>query len=221
MTFSIAGFCRESGALGMAVSSSSIAVAGRCAWVRSGTGIIATQNLTNPHLGPLGLDLLARGHAPAVVRDMLLASDRGRAYRQLLIMDRQGCHAHHTGEHALPVWAQASAEGCAAAGNLLAGPQVPARMVAAFECSVGRPLAQRLLDAMHAGLAAGGEVRDLQSAGLLVADDTGWNVVDLRVDQHAEPLTELQRLWTLYAPLQAGYADRVLAPERYTPVAPA
>lgn len=219
MTFSIVGYCPASRAYGIAIASSSIAVASRCAWVRSGTGVIATQNLTNPHLGPLGLDLLSRGYGETTVLDMLVASDPGCDYRQLMVLGPQGRCAHFTGKRALPMFAYASGENCGAAGNLLADENIPATMVGAFQRVSAQPLAQRLLNAMHAGLAEGGEVRALQSAGLLIADGSGWNSIDLRVDQHKEPLTELQRLWGLYEPLHAGYIDRVVAPQRYAPPA--
>lgn len=216
MTFSIVGHCPDTGAFGLAISSSSVCVAARCAWVRSDVGAVATQNLTNPLLGPLGLDLLARDDLDeAHVMNMLLASDPGRDYRQILVLGRHGHCVHHTGARALPIHASHIDEHCGAAGNLLANDGIPARMVAAFQESAGQDLAQRLLDAMHAGLAAGGETRALQSAGLVVADRHGWQTVDLRVDQHDQPLTELQRLWDLYAPLRDGYISRVTDPQRY------
>ena len=217
MTFSIVGYCPRTRAYGMAVTSSSLCVASRCAWVRPGVGAVATQNLTNPLLGPMGLGLLSQGMAETAVLENLLASDPGRDYRQLMILGPAGRCVHHTGAQVLPIHAQAAGSACAAAGNLLADARIPGRMVAAFEARPLQALAQRLLDALHAGLAAGGETRPLQSAGVVAGDDNGWLTVDLRVDQHHAPLAELQRLWDLYEPMRAGYIERVAAPERYTP----
>lgn len=215
MTFSIVGYCPDTGAFGIAITSSSVAVASRCAWTKAGSGVIATQNLTNPHLGPLGLDLLSRGLSETIVRDMLVASDAGRDHRQLMVLGPSGRCAHFTGASALDIHAHASDLNCGAAGNLLSDKSIPERMVFAFCKGADRPFAQRLLDGLHAGLAAGGEIRPLQSAGLLVADNSGWTSIDLRVDLHEAPLDELQRLWDVYRPLHVGYVDRVLAPERY------
>jgi len=217
MTFSVVAYCPETRSHGIAITSSSMSVAARCAWVQSGVGAVATQNLTNPLLGPLGLELLARGLAEDVVLDMLLVSDPGREWRQVMVMGPEGVCALHTGEHALPAHAQGIGLNCAAAGNLLADAEIPALMVAGVEQAAGKPLAQRLLVALHAGLRAGGEVRALQSAGLLVADGHGWQTVNLRVDHHDRPLSELQRLWDLYEPLQSGYVSRVTEPQRYQP----
>jgi uncharacterized Ntn-hydrolase superfamily protein len=215
MTFSIIGYCEETHSYGMAITSSSLCVAARCAWVRSSVGVVATQNLTNPLLGPLGLDLLARGLREDVVLEMMLASDPGKDYRQILLLGPAGNCVHYTGSRALPIHAYELGVQCGAAGNLLRNDEIPRSMVERFCGSRKAPLAARLLAALHTGLEAGGEVRDLQSAGLLVADENGWPTVNLRVDQHERPLTELQRLWDMYAPLCAGYVSRVSDPQLY------
>jgi uncharacterized Ntn-hydrolase superfamily protein len=214
MTFSIVARCDRTGMYGVAVTSSSIAVASRCAWSRTGTGAVATQNLTNPSLGNLGLDLLGRGLHPEIVRDMLVQADPQPAYRQLLIVGRAGS-AVYTGVSALPLVASFTHASCAAAGNLLASEDIPAAMGEAFLRRPGQPLAERLISALLAGLAAGGEVRQLQSAGVQVVDREPWPVVDLRVDAAVDPLTRLEELWHAYAPLQAGYVERATEPQKF------
>lgn len=212
MTFSIIARCESTGQFGMAVTSSSVCVASRCAWTRAATGVVATQNLTDPGLGPMGLDLLAQGRSAEQVLAMLVAGDPGQAYRQLQVMDRAGRIAQHTGDQALPTVASAVGTHCAAAGNLLANTGVPQAMVDAFEASAGQPLAARLLTALHAGLAQGGEVRVLRSAGLQVVDTQSWPIVDLRIDDLPAPLDALSALWKTYEPLMPGYVSRATAP---------
>lgn len=216
MTFSIVARCERSGQFGMAVTSSSVCVASRCAWTRAGVGVIATQNLTDPGLGPLGLQLLAQGRNAGQVLAMLVAGDPGQAYRQLQVMDRNGQIAQHTGASALPTVASAQGRDCAAAGNLLAHTGVPQAMVAAFEAAIEQPLAQRLVLALQAGLAQGGEERVLRSAGVQVCDTQHtWPVVDLRVDDQPRPLDALAALWAVYEPLMPGYVSRAAQPHLY------
>jgi uncharacterized Ntn-hydrolase superfamily protein len=197
---------------GVVVTSSSLCVASRCAWVRSGTGAIATQNLTDPGLGDLGLALLERGMDAQVVCDLLVRSDPHPEHRQHLVIDGSGKTAHYSGARALRTHAHRLGESCAAAGNILGSETVPSAMVDAFTARPDAHLAARLLDAVDAGLNAGGEVRSLRSAGILVADTQRWPIVDLRVDEHDKPLTELRRLWTLYEPLLDGYVSRATDP---------
>lgn len=215
MTFSVVARCERTGQFGMAVTSSSVCVASRCAWTRSGVGVIATQNLTDPGLGPLGLELLAQGRNAEQVLAMLVVGDPGQAYRQLQVMDREGRVAHHTGASALPTVASARGRCCAAAGNLLANAGVPQAMVAAFEAAPDQSLAKRLLLALHAGLAQGGEERVLRSAGVQVSDSHSWPVVDLRIDDQPRPLEALEALWAVYEPLMSGYVSRAAAPHLY------
>lgn len=212
MTFSIVARCEGTGQFGMAVTSSSVCVASRCAWTRAGVGVVATQNLTDPSLGPIGLELLAQGRNAQQVLAMLVAGDPGQAHRQLQVMDREGRVAQHTGTAALPTVSMAQGRHCAAAGNLLANTEVPHAMVQAFEAAQGQPLAKRLLLSLQAGLAAGGEVRVLRSGGIQVSDRQVWPVVDLRVDDHAKPLDALASLWEVYEPLLPGYVARATAP---------
>lgn len=212
MTFSIVARCARTGQMGMAVTSSSVCVASRCAWVQAGAGVIATQNLTDPGLGPIGLELLRQGRTAQQVLDMLVAGDPGQAYRQLQVLDASGEVAQHTGGQALPTVASARSTHCAAAGNLLANTGIPQAMLQAFESRHEQPLAQRLLAALQAGLAQGGETRVLRSAGITVVDTQNWPIVDLRVDDSALPLDVLDVLWRTYEPLMPGYVSRAKAP---------
>jgi uncharacterized Ntn-hydrolase superfamily protein len=207
--------------LGVVVTSSSTCVASRCARTRAGTGAVATQNRTDPALGDLALDLLDRGLGARTVCEMLVRADRYHEYRQHVLIDATGETAVYTGARASPTCAQATGPLCAAAGNILRSDAVPLAMVEAFALHPERELAERLLDAADAGLNAGGEVRELRSAGMLAVDRQRWPVVDLRVDEQAEPLTELRRIWRVYAPEQAGYVARAAAPYLFDVPAPA
>lgn len=216
MTYSIAARCSRTGAFGIAITSSSICVASRCAWVGP-LGLVTTQNITDPSLGPSGLALLRQGLGAKAVLDTLLAGTPEPAYRQVSVIDRYGQVAWHSGVHALPLVGMAVGPAGIALGNLLANPEVPAAMLAAFAADEAPPLAERLLRGLEAGLAAGGETDDEHAAGLHVAQTYDWPVVDLRVDWHEAPIAELRRLWTLYAPQQAAYEARARVPS----VAPA
>jgi uncharacterized Ntn-hydrolase superfamily protein len=211
MTYSIVARCPDTGAFGIAVTSSSICVASRCAWV-SPLGAVSTQNLSDPQLGPAGLALLRQGLGAGAVLAALLAGTPEPEWRQVGVVDRYGQTAFHSGKEALATAAVAQGEGCVALGNLLASPSVPARMIAAYRDAKGETLAERLMRALEAGLDAGGETGDEHGAGLHVANVYDWPVVDLRVDWHDAPIAQLRRLWGLYAPQQAAYESRARAP---------
>jgi uncharacterized Ntn-hydrolase superfamily protein len=213
MTFSIVARCTDTGQFGVAISSSSPAVAARCAHVRAGVGAVATQNVTNPLLGPSTLDRLAVGIPSGSAVAEVVATDSFAAYRQVLAIDAAGETAVHSGANALGVWASASGADCAAGGNLLADPGVPAAMVAAFATSAG-PLGHRLLAALQAGVDAGGEAGPVHSAGLLIADRQRWPYVDLRVDwlDPACPVAALSAIWAVYGPQADDYVTRALNP---------
>jgi uncharacterized Ntn-hydrolase superfamily protein len=213
MTYSIVARCEKTGAFGIAITSSSICVASRCAWVGP-LGAVATQNLTDPALGPAGLSLLRQGLGAGAVLELLLKGTPEAEHRQIGVIDRYGQAALHSGAAALPLAAVAQGPCCIALGNLLASTDVPTRMIAAFASAAGETLAERLMHALEAGLAAGGETGDEHSAGLHVAEVHDWPVVDLRVDWHEEPIAELRALWTLYAPQRAAYEARARAPGR-------
>ena len=213
MTFSISARCPDSGMFGIAVTSSSMAVAARCAFVRAGVGAVATQNITDPRLGPRGLDLMAGGASARDALSTLLAEHDYPDYRQLVLIDHEGGIAHHSGAKTLGRHQVVGRPGAVAAGNLLANDGVPAAMVAAFEASLGEPLPARLLAAMAAGLKAGGEEGQIHSAGMVVADDAAWPMVDLRVDWcDDDPIAELARHWALWEPQMRDYVIRGIDP---------
>jgi uncharacterized Ntn-hydrolase superfamily protein len=211
VTFAIAALDRQSGALGCAVTSSSICVASRCAFARAGVGAALSQNVTDPRLGQRALELMAGLSAgDALAR---IAAEAGHlAWRQLALIDHRGEVAWHSGAKALGRHAAAEGRGCIALGNLLADQAVPAAMIKAFE-SASDHLAGRLVTALEAGLAAGGETGAVRSAGVLVADRQAWPAVDLRVDWHEQPITALRGLWTAYAPQLEAYITRALDPD--------
>jgi len=214
MTFSIVARSADAKSFGMAIASSSPAVAARCAHGRAGAGAVATQNITDPSLGPRVLDALGRGLQAHAALDEALSSTPFAAYRQLLAIGGAGPPAVHSGSQGLGVVNAAIGANAAAAGNLLASPTVPAAMVAAFEAAAGH-LGDCLLQALHAGLAAGGEAGPVHSAGLLIVRDVSWPIVDLRVDwTDDDPVAALNAIWRLYAPQIDDYVRRAIDPSR-------
>ena len=213
MTFSLIARCAKTGQFGMVISSSSPAVAARCAHVRAGVGAVASQNITDPALGPLLLDELAKG-MPA--DQALQAVTDGRQhidYRQLIAIDTSGRTAIHSGQQVLGIWAEAQGKDCAAGGNLLANPGIPAAMIAGFETSSGH-LGDRLIAALKAGLAAGGEAGPVHSAGLKIADKLDWPLADLRIDWSDTPIEALETAWEIYRPQMAAYVQRAQDPTK-------
>ncbi len=178
MTFSIAARCAETGMLGVAVSSSSPAVAARCAYARADVGAICSQNVTDPRLGTRGLELLAEGMTAGEAIETLVKTSDHIEYRQLAAVDARGGSAVYSGPKALGVVSFAKAQDVACAGNLLASKDVPRAMMEAFVSSPG-PLGDRLLIAMRAGRDAGGEAGPVHSAGLMLVRDVPWPVADL------------------------------------------
>jgi uncharacterized Ntn-hydrolase superfamily protein len=217
VTFAILGRCGRTGRLGMAISSSSPAVASRCANVRAGIGVASSQNVTDPRLGPRLLDELEGGaSADAALQTIAAAAPHG-AHRQLAVVDAQGRSAAWSGTRALGLHGTRTGRGWAAAGNMLASESVLEALGAAFAGSAGESeLEARLIAALAAGLEAGGEEGPLRSAGLLVADAVDWPVTDLRVDWAAGdgsgPIAELARLWDVWAPQRDDYVTRALDP---------
>jgi uncharacterized Ntn-hydrolase superfamily protein len=197
---------------GMAISSSSPAVAARCAYARAGVGAVASQNVTDPTLGPLTLDLMASGMG--AVEAVAEAARRGRyiEYRQVLAVDGNGGVAIYSGPNSLGIWTQATGRDVAAAGNLLANEGVPGAMVAGFEGAAGH-IGDRLIAAMMAGLAAGGEAGPIHSAGMLIVDAQPWPLADLRCDwTEACPIAAISTAWDIYKPQMAAYVQRALDP---------
>ncbi|NQW09076.1 MAG: DUF1028 domain-containing protein [Alphaproteobacteria bacterium] len=212
MTFSLLGRCPDTGAFGMVVSSSSIAVAARCAYARAGDGVVASQNITDPRLGPRGLDLLAAGMGAATALATLVAEAPHAAFRQIALIDRHGGTAAHSGARTLGIHAEAHGLDAVSAGNMLANDGVPTAMVAAFENALGQPLGDRLIAALQAAAAAGGEAGPVRSAGLIMVRDAPWPIADLRVDWAEDPITDLAALWARWAPEMDAYVTRALDP---------
>lgn len=214
MTFSIVGRCAETGQLGIAISSSSIAVGARCPWVRAGVGAVATQNVTLPALGPQILDRLEAGLDPAAALEQALSSNGYSQYRQVTVIDQHGKVALFTGSEALGVNHAVAGENCVAAGNLLSSTAVIEAMTQAFGSATGC-LAERLIAAMQAAMAAGGEAGPVHSAALKVVGDLVWPMVDLRVDWADEaPIDALEQLWLAYKPQMQDYITRALDPTK-------
>ncbi len=212
MTFSISARCPDTGTLGIAISSSSPAVAARCSHARAGVGVVASQNITDPSLGPKALDLMASGLPAQEALAAVLTDYPAAPWRQLAVLDNQGSSALFSGEQTLGINAVAKGRECAAAGNLLANDEVPAAMVAAFEAAQGL-LGDRLIAAMQAGLAAGGEAGPVHSAGLYLVRDVSWPIADLRIDwAEQNPIGALSDLWDLYKPQLEDYVTRALDP---------
>jgi uncharacterized Ntn-hydrolase superfamily protein len=212
MTFSLVARCAETGMFGVAISSSSPAVAARCAFARTGTGAVASQNITDPTLGPLALDLMQAGATAAQAIARIKADSAFIDYRQVLVIDAAGGTAIHSGPNALGIWAEAQGRDVAAGGNLLANSGVPQAIVAGFESSTGH-LGDRLIAAMRAGVAAGGEAGPVHSAGLRLVDKVSWPVADLRCDWTDDcPIEALAGLWDIYKPQLAAYVQRALDP---------
>jgi uncharacterized Ntn-hydrolase superfamily protein len=189
-------------------------VAARCAHVRAGAGAVASQNITDPGLGPRTLDALGRGASAQTALDEVLATTPFGAYRQLLAIGSSGIPAIHSGAQGLGLVESATGADAAAAGNLLANSAVPAAMIAAFDRAGGH-FGERLLHALRAGLEAGGEAGAVHSAGLLVVRDVSWPIVDLRVDwTDHDPVAELWKIWRIYAPQIDDYVRRAIVPNR-------
>jgi uncharacterized Ntn-hydrolase superfamily protein len=194
MTWSILARDPASGAFGVAVATKFFAVGALCPHAAAGTGALATQALVNPLYGPAGLALLAAGCGAAETVRRLVADDAGRDHRQLHVLDAAGAVAAHTGAACVDWCGHVSDGGVSVAGNMLAGPRVIADTLSAFLREIARPFARRLIAAMMAGEAAGGDKRGRQSAALLIVGTEAYPDLDLRVDDHADPLAELARL---------------------------
>ena len=211
MTFSLVARCASTGMFGRVVTSSSPAVAARCAHARAGVGAVASQNVTDPRLGARALDLMERG-ASAREALAILARGEGMAWRQVLAVDADGGTAVHSGARALGTWGHAEGPGASAGGNLLAHGGVPRAMLDAFGARAGH-LGDRLMAALLAGRDAGGEEGPVRSAGLLVVHEQPWPLVDLRVDwAEDDPIAALAGLWATYRPQMGAYVQRALDP---------
>jgi uncharacterized Ntn-hydrolase superfamily protein len=212
MTFSLVARCAETGMFGMAISSSSPAVAARCAFARAGVGAVASQNVTDPSLGPLTLDLMQGGMSAPEAISEVQARGQFMEYRQVLAVDGQGRTAIHSGPKSLGIWTQAEAENVASGGNLLANDSVPQAIVAGFTGAKGH-IGDRLIAAMRAGLSAGGEAGPVHSAGMLIVDKVAWPVAELRCDwTEGCPIENIATAWEVYKPQLDAYTQRALDP---------
>jgi uncharacterized Ntn-hydrolase superfamily protein len=214
VTFSLVGRCERTGAVGAVIASASMAVAARCAAVRAGAGAVCSQSTTDPRLRGELLDAMAGGVEAGDALAALVDRTADVAYRQLAVVDAAGGAASYSGELALGEAADIHAAGAAAAGNLLADEGVPAAMLAAFDDQAGDDLGARLIAALRAGLAAGGEVSPVRSAGMMIAGSEPWPVTDLRVDWHDDPVGQLAGLWQIWQPQAASYISRALRPSQ-------
>lgn len=185
----------SSGAFGVAVASRFFAVGALCPHARSGVGALATQALVNPLYAVPALDAMASGMAPAQVIEQLTAADAGRDHRQLHMINADGVTAGYTGSACIDWCGHTAGPGYSVAGNMLAGPQVIEATAAAYEANAALPFAERLLLALAAGEAAGGDKRGKQAAALLTYTTEDYCALDIRVDDHAEPIEELKRLY--------------------------
>jgi uncharacterized Ntn-hydrolase superfamily protein len=212
MTFSLLARCPDTGRFGMVISSSSPAVAARCAHARAGVGVAASQNITDPALGPLLLDGLAQGLTATQAMAAVVRAQPFIDYRQLMVVDRHGQVAAHSGTRILGLWSVAEGAGVIAGGNMLANPGVPAAMIAGFGTT--GDLGDRLIAALRAGRDQGGEAGPVHSAGLLMVDAESWPVADLRCDWLDDtcPIDAVSRAWSVYKPQMAAYIQRARDP---------
>jgi len=212
MTFSVAARSEDASLFGIAIASSSPAVAARCVHLRTSIGAVASQNITDPALGQRVLQALERGLSAHSALEAVLSETRFAPYRQLIVVGRNGPPAVYSGARALGIHAAAISNAAAAAGNLLANDQVPQRMLQAFDAAGGH-FGSRLLRGLEAGQSHGGEAGAIHSAALCIVRDVSWPIVDLRVDwDERDPIAALSRLWEIYAPQIEDYVKRALDP---------
>lgn len=212
MTFSVVARCAESGMFGVAVTSSSPAVAARCSFARSKIGAATSQNITDPSLGPALLDAMEKGLNATDAMNTVVSNAANSEYRQLLAVDHNGVTAVHSGTQTLGVWSQAQTTDVVCGGNLLSNTAVPDAMVKAF-VEMKAHIGERLIHALKAGLAAGGEAGPIHSAGLKIVDSVSWPVADLRIDWSDDcPIEALEQLWLRYKPQLDDYVQRAIDP---------
>jgi uncharacterized Ntn-hydrolase superfamily protein len=183
------------GEFGVAIASRFFAVGMLCPHARSGVGALSTQALVNPHYGPSGLDFLSQGISPVKAIEKLTGADQGRDHRQLHMIDAQGRVAAHTGSACIGWCGHLAGEGYSIAGNMLAGPEVIQSTNEKFKSGENLPFAERLIAALAAGEAAGGDKRGKQAAALRIHAAEDYPFLDIRVDDHEDPIAELRRLY--------------------------
>jgi uncharacterized Ntn-hydrolase superfamily protein len=215
MTLSIIARDEQTGRVGIAIAGKSFAVGARNAFLRTGVGAIGSQGFFNPFYGPRGLALLAAGASAEDTIRLLTTADDGRENRQLHVMDRRGQFAAFTGAHCGEWCGHLLRATFSLAGGVLAGPQVLDAMAAAYEAEMATAFARRLIAALKAGERAGGNKNGRQSASLLIHDDEDYSLLDLRIDDHPDPLAELERLEAIAR--QSWVHVRRLLPSRSNP----
>ena len=215
MTWSIVAHDPNTGAFAVAVATKAFAVGASCPFVRAGVGAVSTQSVTNRYLGPAILDAMARGLAPAAAIEGALAGDEGRGIRQVHAVDSQGRTAAWTGQNCVPWCGSVAAGGISVAGNMLAGEPTVTATLAAWKSARDMLMPDRLMQAMEAGEAAGGDRRGKQSAAMVMVTTEDFPDLSLRVDDHPEPLGELRRLLGLWK--VEGVARLGVAPSKANP----
>ncbi len=213
MTFSIVGRCETSGMFGVAITTSSICVGARCPHARAGVGAVATQNITDPNLGPRLLNQLETGLAASDALSKIVSEIDFAEYRQLTVVDNYGGTAVHTGSEILGIHSESEGINCFSAGNLLLNNSIPGAMTRRFKELKAEHLAARLLQSLQAGLDAGGEQGEVHSAALLIVHEQPFPLVDLRVDWDDDPINKLNTIWCEYEPQMNDYLSRALNPD--------
>jgi uncharacterized Ntn-hydrolase superfamily protein len=211
MTISIAAWDQKTGQFGAAIASSSVSVSSRCLHWRPNVGIALSQNITDPRLGQRMLALLADGVTTPDALKAAVSSTPYAQYRQLALVNKQGETGLFTGDQVLGCFSSAQGRHCVAAGNLLANEAVPSAMINSFEHSTNS-FGQRILDALCAGVAAGGEAGPLHSAGLLIGADVSWPIAELRIDWDEDPIAKMVAGWAVYEPQIDDYITRAFNP---------
>jgi uncharacterized Ntn-hydrolase superfamily protein len=198
---------------GAAVTTSNMNVGTRCPFAKAGVGAVLTQHRTDNRLGPKGLALLEDGRSAPQAIDALIAGNPTAGWRQLAVVDREGGTGFHHGDRITSIHAAAQGDGCCAIGNIIRNESVPQKMIDAFEDSAEAHLAERLLQGLEAGLAAGGEFKQIKSAALLVVHEQEFPFVDVRVEFDRAPLAELRFLWEAYQPQMERFVTQVIDPD--------
>lgn len=212
MTISIAARCERTGAFGVAISSSSPAVGSRCPNVRTGVGAVSSQNVTDPSLGPALLDALQSGLGAHEALTKVSSVATHPEFRQLTVVDNTGESAVYSGAKSLGINAEVTAKNVAAAGNMLANSDVIQAMVNSFNATSDNELADRLIQALEAGVEAGGEAGPVHSAAVIVATEVSWPTTNLRVDWDEDPISKLREIYNVWAPQSQDYLTRALNP---------
>lgn len=213
MTFSLAARCDKTGAFGVVITTASLAVGARCPFVRGGVGAVLTQNRTDPRLGPRGLDLLAEGASAQETIDELVRTGHVIGWRQLAVVDREGRTAQFSGKSIVSKHCGYEGPQCVSIGNLLVSSELPQRMVEGYLAKPDATFADRLIDSLTAGLDAGGEINPVRSAALLIANQFDFPHINLRVDDHDDPVGELRRIWRKHEGEVDNFVLRVLDPD--------